>query len=102
MKKQKPLAIVALSVVVLVSAYFIYDHFRPRCDSIFEQTSTRLGGNLELIKSKGELFVGREKLQELSEGSQKVAAFENLLHSTTKRQHNPRAIPGVPERGERL
>jgi hypothetical protein len=73
MKKQKPLAIVALSVVVLVSAYLIYDHFRPRCDSIFEQTSTRLGGNLELIKSKGELVVGREKVQELSEGSQKVA-----------------------------
>jgi hypothetical protein len=73
MKKQKPSAIVALTIVLLVFAYLIYDHFRPQCDSIFEQTSTRVGGNLEVIKSKGELFVGREKIQELSEGSQKVA-----------------------------
>jgi hypothetical protein len=72
-KSQKSLAIVALTVVVLVFAYFLYDHFRPHCDSIFEQTSTRLGGNLEVIRAKGEVFVGREKLQELSDGSQKVA-----------------------------
>ena len=73
MKKQKPLAMIALTVVLLAFAYFIYDHFRSQCDSIFEQTSTRLGGSLDVIKSKGELFVGREKIQELSEGSQKVA-----------------------------
>jgi hypothetical protein len=73
MKKQKALAIVAVTGVVLVIAYFIYDRMRPRCDSIFEQTTTRLGANLEFIKTKGELFVGREKVQELAEGSQKVA-----------------------------
>jgi hypothetical protein len=73
MKKQKPLAIVAVAGVVLVIAYFIYDRMRPQCDSIFEQTATKLGGNLEFIKTKGELFVGREKVQELAEGSQKVA-----------------------------
>ena len=72
-KSQKSFAIVALTVVVLVFAYFLYDHFRPHSDSIFEQTSTRLGGNLEVIRTKGELFVGREKIQELSEGAQKVA-----------------------------
>lgn len=73
MKKQKPLAIVAVMGAVLVIAYFIYDRMRPRCDSIFEQTTTKLSGNLEFIKTKGELFVGREKVQELAEGSQKVA-----------------------------
>ena len=73
MKKPKPLVIVALTVVVLVIVYLAYDILRPRCDSIFEQTSTKLGGNLEFIKTKGELFVGREKVQELTEGSQKVA-----------------------------
>lgn len=74
-QKQKPLGIIiaALVVVVLVIGYFVYDHFRPRCDSIFEQTTTKVGGNLDIIKSKGELFVGREKVQELAEGSQKVA-----------------------------
>jgi hypothetical protein len=65
--------------VGLVIAYFIYDHWRPRCDAIFEQTTTRVGGNLQLIKAtKGELFIGREKMQELAEGPQKVA-----LHLTT-------------------
>ncbi len=73
MKKQKPLAILAVTGLVLVVAYFFYDHFRPRCDSIFEQTTTKLGGNLEFIKTKGELFVGRDKVQELAEGPQKVA-----------------------------
>ncbi len=73
MKKQKPLAILAVTGLTLVIAYFLYDHFRPRCDSIFEQTATQLGGNLEFIKAKGELFVGREKVQELAEGPQKVA-----------------------------
>ena len=73
MKKQKPLTRVALTVVVLVVAYFVYDRWRPRCDSIFEQTTARVGGNLDVIKTKVELFVGREKVQELAEGSQKVA-----------------------------
>src|SRR5260370_583076 len=72
-KKPKPLAILAVTGLVLVIAYFLYDHFRPRCDSIFEQTTTKLGGNLDFIKTKGELFVGREKVQELAEGPQKVA-----------------------------
>ena len=73
MKKQKSLTILAVTGVVLVIAYLIYDRIRPRCDSIFEQTTTKLVGNLEFIKTKGELFVGREKVQELAEGPQKVA-----------------------------
>jgi len=72
-KKQKPLVILAVTGLILVIAYFLYDHYRPRCDSIFEQTTTKLGGNLEFIKTKGELFVGRERVQELAEGPQKVA-----------------------------
>jgi len=72
--KQKPLTLLAVTGVVLVLAYFFYDYFgRSGCDSIFEQTSTRLGGSAEFIKTKGELFVGREKVQELAESSQKVA-----------------------------
>src|SRR5438132_9921919 len=30
----------AVTGLVLAIAYFLYDHFRPRCDSIFEQTAT--------------------------------------------------------------
>src|SRR5260370_8159140 len=72
-KKQKPLVILAVTGLILVIAYFLYDHNRPRCDRIFEKTTTKLGGNLEFIKTKGELFVGRERVQELAEGPQKVA-----------------------------
>lgn len=74
MKRQKPLTILAVTAVLLVIAYFIYDDItRPGCESIFEQTAAKLGGSAEVIKTKGELFVGREKVQELAESSQKVA-----------------------------
>jgi len=72
-KTQKPLTILAVTGVVLVVAYLAYDFFRPKCDSIFDQTATKMGGSAEFLKSKGELFVGREKVQELAESSQKVA-----------------------------
>jgi hypothetical protein len=73
-KSQLPLMIVAAAAILLVVIYFVYQGFgRSRCDSIFEQTADRLRGNLEFIKVKGELVLGREKVQDLTEGSQKVA-----------------------------
>ena len=66
--------IIAATAVLLVIIYFVYQGLiRSKCDSIFEQTENRLRGNLEFIKIKGELVLGREKVQELSEGPQKVA-----------------------------
>jgi hypothetical protein len=66
--------IIAATAVVLIIIYFVYQSFvHSKCDSIFEQTADRLRGNLEFIKIKGELVLGREKVQELSEGPQKVA-----------------------------
>ena len=74
LKSQLPLIIVAATAVSLVIIYFVYQGLvRSKCDSIFEQTANRLSGNLEFIKIKGELVLGREKVQELTEGSQKVA-----------------------------
>ena len=74
LKRQLPLIIVAATAVSLVIIYFVYQGLvRSKCDSIFEQTANRLSGNLEFIKIKGELVLGREKVQELTEGSQKVA-----------------------------
>jgi hypothetical protein len=73
-KSQLPLTIVAAAAVLLVIIYFVYQCTgRSKCDSIFEQTADRLRGNLEFINIKGGLVLGREKVQELSEGSQKVA-----------------------------
>ena len=53
-------------------AYLLLASRRTQCDTIFEQTATRVGGNLDIIKNKGELFVGREQVQALTEGAQKV------------------------------
>jgi len=74
LKSQLPLVIIAGTAVLLVIIYFGYQSFvHSKCDSIFEQTADRLRGNLEFIKIKGELVLGREKVQELTEGPQKVA-----------------------------
>src|SRR4030095_12380916 len=70
-KSQLPLTIVAAAAVLLVIIYFVYQCTgRSKCDSIFEQTADRLRGNLEFINIKGGLVLGREEVQELSEGSQ--------------------------------
>jgi hypothetical protein len=71
LKSQLPLIIVAATAVLLAVIYFARP--RPKCDSIFEQTADRVRGNLEFINIKGGLVLGREKVQELTEGSQKVA-----------------------------
>lgn len=42
------------------------------CRGVFEQTAPRLEANIELIKSKGGFAVSQEKVQELTEGAQKV------------------------------
>ena len=73
LKSQLPLMIIAATAVVLIIIYFVYQLVHPKCDSIFEQTADRLRGNLEFIKIKGELVLGREKVQELAEGPQNVA-----------------------------
>jgi len=74
LKSQLPLIIVAATAILLVIIYFVSQvPGRSKCDSIFEQTADRLRGNLEFINIKGGLVLGREKVQELTEGSQKVA-----------------------------
>jgi hypothetical protein len=74
MKKQIPLILVTVAVLVIVIVWFVFERVLwPQCDSIFEQTTTKLSGKLDFIKAKGELLIGREKVQELAESSQKVA-----------------------------
>ncbi|PYS83505.1 MAG: hypothetical protein DMF70_06540 [Acidobacteria bacterium] len=73
-KKQLPLILVAATGILLATIYFVYRGItRNKCDSVFEQTADRVGGSLEVIKIKGSLVLGQEKVQELTEGSQKVA-----------------------------
>jgi hypothetical protein len=60
-------------VVILVIGYFVYDLLRPACDSIFEQTATRVSAKLQILRTPEELSIGREQVQALSDSSQKVA-----------------------------
>jgi hypothetical protein len=74
LKSQLPVIIVAATAVLLALIYFVYQGTgRSKCDSIFEQTVDRLSGNLKFINITGELALGRETVQKLTEGSQKVA-----------------------------
>jgi len=74
LKSQLPLIILAATVVLLTLSWFVYRSLgHSKCDSIFEQTADRVQANLEFIKIKGELALGREKVQDLAEASQKVA-----------------------------
>lgn len=74
---KKSYLILPITVVVLGIAYLIYDLVKPSltnpCESIFQQTSLSLKSNLDIIKSKGEVFIGRQKIQELTEQAQLAA-----------------------------
>ena len=72
MQKHIPLIVVALTIVVLAIAYLIYDS-RARCDSLFAQTATRLGGKLAAGKTSIEFAMGRDGVQKVADDNQKVA-----------------------------
>ena len=72
-KSQLPLIVIAATVCLLTLMWLIYRSLgRSRCDSIFEQTADRVQANLEFIKIKGKLALGSQKVQELTDSSQKV------------------------------
>lgn len=70
---KKVIAVVAaLVVIVIVFLAFPYAFSSP-CEKIFEQTSLTLGTKLDPISAKGEVLIGREKLQNLSDRSEMMA-----------------------------
>lgn len=73
-KKQTVIIVVAATVLSLAGIYYGYQWItRNDCNNIFEQTTDRLQGSFTVIENKGEIALGREKVQELAEGAQKVA-----------------------------
>jgi len=73
LKSQLPLIVIAATVCLLTLMWFVYRSLgRSRCDSIFEQTADRVQADLKFIKVKGGVTLGAEKLQELTDSSQKV------------------------------
>jgi len=66
--------LIGLGIVVLAggAALVLLKPGRSSCQGVFEQTAPRLEANIELIKNKGGFAVSQEKVQELTEGAQKV------------------------------
>ena len=65
------LAAAAAGVLVIVGL-FVYLTRPGPCDSIFEQTAPRLDTTLHFLKTNGEMVIGREKIQDLAESSQRM------------------------------
>lgn len=73
---KSPIVILSVTIVVLAITYLAYDLLKTRqnpCESLFEQTTTNLQGNLEIIKQKGSIRIGNEKTQELTAKAQNIA-----------------------------
>ena len=63
-------------ITILVIAYLAYDLTKgviSPCETIFEQSSVQIGAKLKLIESQGEVLIGKEKIQELTETAQVTA-----------------------------
>ena len=58
--------------VLAIIGLFVYVNRSAPCDSIFEQTVPRLSSSVQFIKTHGDLVIGSEKVQELTENSQRV------------------------------
>lgn len=63
---------IAVAIVVVVLGYFVYDRTRSPCESIFEDTATNIKADVAFIKTRGAVFIGKEKLRELDEKSNQL------------------------------
>lgn len=61
-----------MAMLAAVAALVLLRPGASSCQGVFEQTAPRLEANIELIKNKGGFAVSQEKVQELTEGAQKV------------------------------
>jgi hypothetical protein len=71
-RETQRLIVVPLIGLSLIVAYFVYSIRPGPCDGIFEQTAPKLDTTVRFLKANGEVVIGREKVQELAEGAQKV------------------------------
>ncbi len=63
---------VVVTGVLAIIGLFVYSNRPAPCDSIFEQTVPKLSSSIQFIRTHGELVIGSEKVQELTENSQRV------------------------------
>jgi hypothetical protein len=69
------LTVVAAMTVALAVVYFVYEIFAraPTCDQLFEQTASRFDGKLASGKLSVAFALGRQAVQKIDDGNQKVA-----------------------------
>jgi hypothetical protein len=70
---QKSLIALATAAVFVIVGYFVYAWRRTPCDGIFEQTVPSLSVKVNALKASGEWVIGPEKVQDVSDGAQKIA-----------------------------
>jgi hypothetical protein len=73
----KKIIIVSASILALiVLGYFAYSNLISQanpCAKIFEQAVISLEGKIDILKEKGQLILGREGIQELSDQSEQIS-----------------------------
>ena len=72
----KAIAAISVTIVLLVALFLSYQAFESwmsPCEGIFQQSSVSLGTKLDIVKAKGEVVIGRQKIQDLTERSQQMA-----------------------------
>jgi hypothetical protein len=67
----RPWLVAAAGVLAIVGLFVYFTRPGP-CDSIFEQTAPRLDTTLHFLKTNGEMVIGRDKIQDLAESSQRM------------------------------
>jgi hypothetical protein len=73
---KRTLIILSGTITILVIAFFTYDLLKGMvspCETIFQQTAVQLGTKLKLIETEQEAFIGKEKIQDLTEAAQVTA-----------------------------
>jgi hypothetical protein len=58
--------------VLAIVAFFIYLKRPGPCDAIFEQRALGLDRSLHFLKNNGAVAIGHDKIQDLTEGAQKL------------------------------
>jgi hypothetical protein len=72
---KKIIIVTAALLAIIGLGYFVYSNLISRgnpCAKIFEQSVSSLKGKISTLKEKGELILGREEIQKLSDQSKQI------------------------------
>jgi hypothetical protein len=85
----KPLMIF-IAAGFLIAGIFVFFHRPGLCASIMEQTTQKLNLSVDVIKAKGALVIGGEKVQDVSERARNVGQH---LTACCDAQHSDYPLP---------